>query len=87
MQITVSFNHPAGIHARPSCQLANIAKKYNAYLFIIRDNRKTDMKDILQILALGILPGEVEIEGTGPDAEKALEEIKQAFASNFDQFD
>ena len=82
----MSFTHPAGIHARPSCQLATIAKKYNANLFIIRDNRKIDMKDILQILTLAIMPGEVEIEGTGPEAEKALELIKNAFDSNFDQY-
>ena len=87
MQITINFTHPAGIHARPSAQLATIAKSVNAELFLIRDNRKNDMKDILQILCLGIMPGEVVIEATGPEAEKALELVKAAFAINFDQYD
>ena len=85
--ITIKFTHPAGLHARPSCQLATIAKNVNATVCITRDGRHTNIRSILDILSLAIGPGEVIFEADGPEADKALEQIQQAFDSNFDQYD
>ena len=87
MQLIVNFTHPAGLHARPTVMLAGIVKNLNAEVCIVQGNQKANLKDVLQVLSLGIGPGKVHLEATGPDANDALKLVEQAFNSNFDQYD
>ena len=84
---TISFTHAAGLHCRPSNMLASITRKHDATATITFDGRTADMSSILDIMSLGVTPGEVTIETTGNEADKLLEEIEQIFARNFDEFD
>ena len=86
MNATVKFCHPGGLHARPCCQLATLAKNFNANVFILRNGEKANVRDVLHILSMGIPAGEVVLEADGPEAEKALDALKQAFQANFDEF-
>ena len=83
---TISFTHAAGLHCRPSNILATIVRKHDATATITFDGRTADMSSILDIMSLGVTPGEVVVETTGKDADRLLEKVEQVFARNFDEF-
>jgi multiphosphoryl transfer protein len=84
---TLTFHHPGGLHARPSAKLAMMMKHMNADVFVIKNGERANLKDILHVLSLGIHPGHVTLEATGPDAEKALGKIEEIFLADFKEYE
>ena len=79
MKRTVKLNNPQGLHCRPSSALVTLSKKFDANVFIIKNEQKAKTTDILDILCLGIEKGDVVLEAEGNDAELALDEIEKFF--------
>ena len=74
----VKIINKLGLHARASSKLTQLASLYSSEIFIIKNNKKVDAKNIMDILMLAASMGsEVEIQvnglqettemGTGPD--------------------
>ncbi len=83
-EITLTVNHPVGLHARPAALFVQTSKRFKSDIRIKHKDKETDAKSILGVLTLGASQGAtVTIKAEGEDAEEALVEIKKLFDSNF----
>ena len=81
---TVDVTNPAGIHARAATLIAELVRRFDSKVLVIKDCEQVDGTDVLQILSLGTRHGEqVSFEAVGCDAEEALDALVQLFADNF----
>lgn len=85
-----------GLHTRPAgvlCQITTKTKYDNIGIFLLLNDMRVDAKSILNVLALGAIPGSkviLEVEGEEPDKttmEEAMEEISDFFDKEFFQVD
>lgn len=80
MVITNEF----GLHARPAAALVSLANKFQAQVFLIKDDTKVNAKSILGVLVLAAESGsKVTIEAQGEDAEEAVKEIIELANNRF----
>ncbi len=78
--------NPKGLHARPSAAIAEIAKAYNAAVFIDYNGESEDAESILGLLTLGAFAGaELAVHATGPDAQRAVDAICAFVEKGFDK--
>ena len=88
-EIIVEIKNEQGIHARPSGQIVNIAKKYNATLEIEKvleneraennkgKNEKVDGKNVFGVMMLGAEKGEkLKLRAISENGGNPEEEIK-----------
>lgn len=88
-EIIVEIKNEQGIHARPSGQIVNIAKKYNATLEIEKvleneraennkgKNEKVDGKNVFGVMMLGAEKGEkLKLRAISENGENPKEEAK-----------
>ncbi|BBM42126.1 HPr family phosphocarrier protein [Leptotrichia wadei] len=88
-EIIVEIKNEQGIHARPSGQIVNIAKKYNATLEIEKvleneraennkgKNEKVDGKNVFGVMMLGAEKGEkLKLRAISENGENPEEEAK-----------
>ena len=73
----ITINNRLGVHARVAYGLSRLGESFNSRVSIIIENgdgkRFGNGKDIMSILALGILPdSEIVIETEGEDEDKAM---------------
>lgn len=62
-----------GLHARPSTQFAETAKKFTSAIIVRGNGREVDGKSVIGMLTLGAEEGtELSITANGDDAEQAL---------------
>lgn len=74
-----------GIHARPSAQIALVAKSFNSSIKLHYNGKTSDPTNVLQTIVLELFEGcEVEIEANGPDEAEALEQMKAAISKKYD---
>lgn len=69
--------------AHPACMIVSDASKFKCTLFLEYKgdsiNLKNSVKSIMDLLALGIMPGDfVEIGANGCDEEKALQTLEHS---------
>ena len=88
-EIIVEIKNEQGVHARPSGQIVNIAKKYNATLEIEKvleneraennkgKNEKVDGKNVFGVMMLGAEKGEkLKLRAISENGGNPEEEIK-----------
>ncbi len=82
----VTIRNKAGIHCRPSSTIMMTAAKYPGNQFIVIAERgTTELKSILDLLALGLQQGnQITLRVTGPDEAEACEKLAELFAAEFD---
>jgi len=83
-----------GLHARAAAKLVNLAASFDADLTILRlprvgEGEKTEKAGATSILSLLMLAAErgveVEVQGVGADAEKAVQEIIALIERRFEE--
>lgn len=73
-----------GLHARPSALLVSVAAKYQAEVFITRDELRINAKSIMGVMMLAAEKGvELLIEADGPDAEAAVNAVVELIQTGF----
>ncbi len=83
-EITLTVDHPAGLHARPASLFVQTATRFQCDLNVKHGEREANGKSILSVLTLGVNQGaEVTICAEGDDAEEALEALEALIADNF----
>ncbi|MGC9399716.1 MAG: HPr family phosphocarrier protein [Anaerolineae bacterium] len=83
-EITLTVNHPAGLHARPASLFVQTASRFPCDIHVKHGEREANAKSILSVLTLGANQGaQVTIHAEGDDAEAALEALKTLIANNF----
>ena len=76
-EIIVEIKNEQGLHARPSGQIVNIAKKYDLTLEIekVGENEIVDAKNVFGVMMLGAAKGEkLKLRAI---SKKLLEELKK----------
>lgn len=85
---TVNVTNSAGIHARAATSIAELVRRFNCRVLVIKESERVDGTDVLQILSLGTRQGEqVSFEAVGGDAEEALDALVALFSDNFGEND
>lgn len=81
---TVVVSDPAGVHARTAVAIAQVVRRWNTPVTLIKDNRRVTATDVLQIMTMAAAEGSsVEIEAAGPDAVAILDALEPLFAGRF----
>ena len=80
----VKIINKLGLHARATSKLSQLASQFNSEIFIIKDRKKVNAKNIMDILMLAASLGtEVELQANGSDEKVAIKEIEKLFTNYF----
>ena len=75
-----------GIHARPAAMIVRAANKYESEIFFEKDDEQVNGKSIMGLMMLAAGKGStIRAIACGNDAENALDELEQLFATKFDE--
>ncbi len=81
---TVTVANPTGLHARAALLIANLARKHEVALALVKDSQAAEASSIIQMLSLGARQGDrLVVEACGPRAEEALGAVERLFAEKF----
>lgn len=82
--ITVTILNRLGLHARPAMALVDTANRFEAAVRVRKESEIVDGKSIMQVMMLAATQGtELEVEAVGPDADRAIDEIRKLFEDRF----
>jgi phosphotransferase system HPr (HPr) family protein len=83
---TVVVLNQAGLHARAAVMVVTEARKFKARVTITKGIEQVDATDVLQMMTLGAAQGEeLALEGSGDDAQQAVDAVEQLFLRKFDE--
>lgn len=81
---TVTVANQEGLHARAATLIADLVRRHEAQVKIVKGSDRVDAIDVLQVLSLGAHQGEVLVlEAVGDDAETVLDGLVRLFESLF----
>lgn len=84
----VTIVNRKGLHARASAKVAKLAAEYDAKIIVRHEGEAADARSIMDLLMLVAHTGcEIELAGTGPQAEEAVEAIAALVADGFGEQD
>ena len=84
----VTITNRLGLHARPAMIFVEVASKFESNISVARtdQNETVDGKSIMQLMMLAATKGtELEITGSGPQAQTAVDELIELVKSNFSE--
>lgn len=71
--------NPTGLHARPAAVLVNLAKQYQAKIWLHRGEQRANARSVVALMGLQVGNGDhVTLEAEGPDAKQAITELTEA---------
>jgi phosphocarrier protein len=83
---TADICNSRGLHARASAKFVKLASSFDAEIQVTRDGVTVDARSIMGLLMLGAGKGcGIEISASGPEAEPAVEALKDLIARRFDE--
>ena len=83
---TVTVLNPQGLHARPADLIVRRASQFESKIEIGKLGEWVDAKSILSLLTLGAAQGtELGLQVQGPDAEEAIQALKELFQQGFNE--
>lgn len=83
---TIVVTNESGIHARAATLVAELVRRFDSKVVLVKDCERVEGTDVLQILSLGAGRGnELLLEATGHDAERVLDALVQLFNDNFSE--
>ena len=82
----IKIKNPQGLHARPASVFVKIANKYEAEVTVKKGGESVNGKSIMGLMTLAANQGStLEIETSGPDADKAMEELEGFLTNDTDE--
>lgn len=85
---TVTVRNRQGIHARPATLIAQLGRRFDAQIVLVKDHERALCTDVLHVLALGLLAGQsLTVEATGPQAEEAVEAMARLIHEELPQIE
>jgi len=83
-EVTLTINHPVGLHARPAALFVKTASQFKSTIKVRTDQKSANAKSILSVLTLGAVKGTViTLHAEGEDAKEALEAMIELVETNF----
>jgi phosphocarrier protein HPr len=84
----VVVRNKAGLHARPSSMLVQVASQFESEFHIHMYGYRINAKSILGVMTLAAECGaELELEMDGPDEKKAMKAVVALFENGFNEKD
>ena len=82
---SVVINNKSGLHVRTATQLVKTAEGFDCEVFIDRKGfDRVNAKSIMSVLTLAAPQGtELTLITKGPDAQEAMDALRQLFLSSF----
>jgi phosphocarrier protein HPr len=75
----------AGIHCRPSAVIIKEGMSYPGVIRVTANSRESDLRSVMSLLALGLLPGTaLTIRVSGPDEQTFCRKLVDLFQTHFD---
>lgn len=86
IQVTVGICNQRGLHARASAKFVKLASSFESEIHVTRDGVTVDARSIMGLLMLGAGIGcSIDVKAEGPDAEEAMDALKDLVARKFDE--
>jgi phosphocarrier protein HPr len=77
-ETTVEIKNADGLHMRPAMQFVDLASRFDCTVTVSNDQTEADGKSIMQMSMLAATCGtRLRIRTQGPDAEKAVEALRE----------
>ena len=84
----VVVNNKAGLHAKPASLFVQKANEFKSEIYIKKEATRVNAKSIMGVMILAVQKGdEIQIEATGDDERKAMEQLKLLIENRFDFVD
>ena len=82
----VTITNRLGLHARPAMALVDAANRFSSNIMVAKGQQSVDGKSIMQVKMLAATQGtELTITATGPDAESAVQYLRELVDREFDE--
>ncbi|HZH57363.1 MAG TPA: HPr family phosphocarrier protein [Burkholderiaceae bacterium] len=82
--IDIVISNKLGLHARAAAKLTQTAGRFQSEIYIARGDQRVNAKSIMGVMMLAAGLGiTVTVDAEGPDADAALDEIRQLFENKF----
>ena len=83
---TADICNARGLHARASAKFVKLASSFESDIRVSRDGTTVNALSIMGLLMLGAgIGSSVTVEAEGPDAEAAIEALRELVARRFDE--
>jgi phosphotransferase system HPr (HPr) family protein len=83
---TVVVTDPCGLHARTALSVADLVRRSQSTVTLVKGERRVSGTDVLQVLTLYVPPGQsLIVEIVGPDALRVLAALQSLLAGADDQ--
>lgn len=84
-ELSATVRNRDGIHCRPSATIIKAAAGYAGEMFIRSERGHSDLRSVIALMTLALLPGEkVTIRVTGPEEEAMCRQLVALFETHFD---
>lgn len=88
-ELTLTIDHPAGLHMRPAALFVRTAGRFQSQIKITNLSRsgsaEADAKSLFGIMQCGVSQGhQVRVRAEGDDAEQALAALQQLVNNRFE---
>lgn len=81
----VIVDNKAGLHAKPASLFVQRANDFKSEIYIKKDSTRVNAKSIMGVMILAVQKGdEIEIETSGDDEKRAMEQLKLLIENKFD---
>ena len=85
-QLRVTISNSLGLHARPAMSFVDAANTFTSDIRVSKESHEVDGKSIMQMMMLAAGCGsELTIRAQGPDAQLAVEALKDLVDRKFDE--
>ncbi|EKP95109.1 MULTISPECIES: HPr family phosphocarrier protein [Thermaerobacter] len=83
-EVTVTIQHPTGLHARPAALFVQTASRFRSRIEVTANGKTVNAKSMMAILSLGARQGTtLTLRAEGEDAADALAALKELVETNF----
>jgi phosphocarrier protein len=84
----VTITNRLGLHARPAMSVVDVAAGFDSDVTLSNGQQTVDAKSIMQIMMLAAVQGtDLKITAEGPDAEAAVDAVRDLVERKFDDPD
>jgi phosphocarrier protein HPr len=81
---TIQIRNKFGLHARPAAEFVKLASKFEADVWVRKQELEVNGKSIMGMMMLAAECGaEITIRASGPDAQQAVDELVALVNSRF----